>query len=388
MTIWISHACTSPPPSPFPADILTQQPAMQPTLPAEPVSGPGYRIFPDSELVLGPALKDFVFTDAIPAGSPLFTWGEEVPYSDEDRVYDGVEILAMVSREYSVNPRLLLALLDYFSAAISSNPGIDVLQTPFLTDEPSLEGLYRQLSWAANQLNRGYYSHRVGALKRITLADGVQVDISGEVNAATAALQYLLGLLLGYHDWQLAVSPLGVRVSYLTLFGDPSQYAIEPLLPARLKQLPLALPFNPDDGWYFTGGPHAAWGSGAAWGALDFAPDEDQVGCYDSRNAVLAIADGLVVRARNGAVVQNLDGLKDEGSGWTILYMHIAEQGRVPEGVYLNTGDEVGFPSCEGGPSTGTHLHLARRYNGEWIPADQDLPFELDGELVQTHMRQ
>jgi hypothetical protein len=29
--------------------------------------------------------------------------------------------------------------------------------------------------------------------------------------------------------------------------------------------------------------------------------------------------------------------------------------------------------------STGTHLHLARRYNGEWITADQGLPFVLDG---------
>jgi len=24
-------------------------------------------------------------------------------------------------------------------------------------------------------------------------------------------------------------------------------------------------------------------------------------------------------------------------------------------------------------------LHLARRYNGEWIPADQNLPFALSG---------
>jgi hypothetical protein len=24
-------------------------------------------------------------------------------------------------------------------------------------------------------------------------------------------------------------------------------------------------------------------------------------------------------------------------------------------------------------------MHLARRYNGEWIPADQDVPFVLDG---------
>jgi hypothetical protein len=39
----------------------------------------------------------------------------------------------------------------------------------------------------------------------------------------------------------------------------------------------------------------------------------------------------------------------------------------------------LGHPSCEGGVSTGTHLHIARKYNGEWIPAEGPLPFILDG---------
>jgi LasA protease len=39
----------------------------------------------------------------------------------------------------------------------------------------------------------------------------------------------------------------------------------------------------------------------------------------------------------------------------------------------------IGHPSCEGGYSNGTHLHLARRYNGVWIAADGDLPFVMDG---------
>jgi murein DD-endopeptidase MepM/ murein hydrolase activator NlpD len=59
--------------------------------------------------------------------------------------------------------------------------------------------------------------------------------------------------------------------------------------------------------------------------------------------------------------------------------MHIDSQGRVKPGTNLKAGERIGHPSCEGGVSTGTHLHLARRYNGEWIPADQTLPFVLDG---------
>jgi murein DD-endopeptidase MepM/ murein hydrolase activator NlpD len=94
---------------------------------------------------------------------------------------------------------------------------------------------------------------------------------------------------------------------------------------------------------------------------------------------VVAIADGLIVRAGNGAVVQDLDGDGFEQTGWTVLYMHIESRERVRAGTHLQAGERIGHPSCEGGVSSGTHVHLARRYNGEWIPADQDLPFNLDG---------
>jgi LasA protease len=47
------------------------------------------------------------------------------------------------------------------------------------------------------------------------------------------------------------------------------------------------------------------------------------------------------------------------------------------------TGDRIGHPSCEGGVSNGTHVHLARRYNGEWIAADGQIPFTLEGWVSQ-----
>jgi LasA protease len=67
-----------------------------------------------------------------------------------------------------------------------------------------------------------------------------------------------------------------------------------------------------------------------------------------------------------------------EQTGWVVLYMHIDTQDRVQPGTYVKAGERIGHPSCEGGISNGTHLHLARRYNGEWISADQNLPFILD----------
>ena len=155
---------------------------------------------------------------------------------------------------------------------------------------------------------------------------------------------------------------------------------MEPLLPAGLTQPPMQLPFEAEQDWAFTGGPHGGWGDGSAWAALDFAPPGEAMGCVLSGAWVTAVADGLVVRSAEGAVVQDLDGDGVEQTGWSVLYMHIDSHQRVAAGTFLQAGERIGHPSCEGGFSTGTHLHLARRYNGEWIPADQDAwAFVLDG---------
>ncbi|MBP7228016.1 MAG: hypothetical protein KA988_02820, partial [Longilinea sp.] len=45
----------------------------------------------------------------------------------------------------------------------------------------------------------------------------------------------------------------------------------------------------------------------------------------------------------------------------------------------LEANAPLGHPSCEGGIATGTHVHIARKYNGEWIPISQDWPWILSG---------
>jgi murein DD-endopeptidase MepM/ murein hydrolase activator NlpD len=188
-----------------------------------------------------------------------------------------------------------------------------------------------------------------------------------------------------FEEWELAVSPDGVFSTYNDLFGNPFEFTFEPILPDDLTQPLMQLPFEPGVVWSFTGGPHGGWGDGSAWAALDFAPSGEPLGCVQSDAWVVAIADGTIIRAENGAVVQDIDinepTLNDglEQTGWTILYMHIESRERVAPGTYLRAGERIGHPSCEGGVSSGTHVHLARRYNGEWIPADQEQPFVLDG---------
>jgi len=339
--------------------------------------GPGYKIIPDSELVNGPLNILFDIEEFVKAQQGfLSSYREEV---DEESL-SGAQIVERVAYEYSVNQRLLLAVLEYQSSWLSTTtPKKETLEYPIGFEAPLYKGLYRQLSWAANNLNRGYYLWRVNGVSTWILADNCIVPVDATINAGTAGVQQMFALLYNRLDWERAVGEDGLFATYKALFGYPFDYAINPLVPDDLEQPILHLPFATGEVWSFTGGPHGAWGDGSAWGALDFAPPGDAVGCVVSDDWVLAIVDGLVTRSGYGAVIQDLDGDGFEQTGWVILYMHIETRDRVPVGTTLKAGDRVGHPSCEGGQSSGTHVHIARRYNGEWIPADQEIPFVLDG---------
>jgi LasA protease len=345
-----------------------------------PKDGSAFSILPDSELVFGPSTVGFdVFSFIQSQKGYLKNYQEEV----NGEQLDGATILTRLSREYSVNPRLLLALLEYFNHWLTQpTPGTNA-DFPLGLKDGARAGLYRQLSWAANTLNRGYYTRKVNALNQITLADGQVVNLAPSLNPGSAAVQYYFAQIYGFHEWELAISPLGLYSIFTVLFGDPAALSIDPVVPVGIKQPQMNLPFKEGEIWNFSSGPHSAWGDGAAWAALDFIPPGGFYGCYQSQSWVVAAADGLIIRSENGMVVQDLNKDGYEQTGWTLLYQHIATQDRVPFGTMLEAGDRIGHPSCEGGPSNGTHLHFARRYNGEWIPADQDIPFNLDGWISQ-----
>jgi murein DD-endopeptidase MepM/ murein hydrolase activator NlpD len=337
--------------------------------------GSSFKIVPDSELVNGPAAATFdMETFVQEAGGYLANYTQEV----NGETLTGAQVIQLVAANYSVNPRLLLALLEYRSEWVS-NPAPAEVDYPLGFRDQNRAGLYRQLTWAANELNRGYYLWRANAVSSWVLGDGSVVPVDPTINAGTAGVQNFLSRLNDRATWEKDVSPFGVFQTYYFLFGNPFERAIEPLVPPSLNQPRMQLPFDQGVTWAFTGGPHGGWDSGSAWAALDFGPIGDTAGCTPSPNWVAAVADGLIVRAANGAVIQDLDNDGYEQTGWTVLYMHVDTNERVEPGSYLFAGDHIGHPSCEGGISNGTHLHLARKYNGEWIAADGHMPFVLDG---------
>ncbi len=344
-------------------------------------NGPGFKIIPNSELVDSPSAAAFDLDGFIQQqGGYLSHYSEDVA----GETMTASQIIRRIGLEYSIHPRLLLALLENQSAWVtnpSPDPSLD--NYPMGLINAGYKGLYMQLAYTANNLNRGYYLWKINSIAGWVFPDGVVYPPAVTINAGTAGVQYLLSRLYEADQWQSEVGEEGFFQTYVRLFGDPFAYAIEPLIPPDLTQPPMQLPFLAGDMWYFTGGPHGGWGDGSAWSAIDFGPPGEPTGCLPNDAWEAAVAGGEVVYSDNGTIVQDIDGDGVWQTGWSVLYLHVATLDRVAEGTLLEAGDRIGHPSCEGGVSYAAHLHLARRYNGEWIPADGKAPFNLDGWISE-----
>jgi murein DD-endopeptidase MepM/ murein hydrolase activator NlpD len=348
-------------------------------------TGPGGILMPDSEVVYSPSALDFDIEKYVnDNGGYLSTYREYLTSG----WHSGAEVIQRVAIENSINPRLLLSLLEFRSQWVTGKPPSALeVEYPISHKAMQNQGLYHQLSWAVQQFSIGYYGWRAGLITTLTFPDGSHLRIAPELNAGTVAVQYLFAKIENQDKWGAALySPGNLSELHERMFGNPWLRAqtVEPLYPTDLRQPRLELPFKPGASWSLSGGPHSAWGPDGALAALDFAPPSNFHGCAESIEWVTASAPGLVVRSANGVVIVDLDGDGYEQTGWAILYLHIATQDRIPAGTWLNQDDKIGRPSCEGGLSTGTHVHIARKYNGEWILADGPMPFVLSGWVAHA----
>jgi len=344
------------------------------------------RLLPDSEVVYSPSAVDFDIQGfADQAGGFLSTHNE---WLKSTHTTSAAAIIQRVAQENSINPRLLLALLEYQSQLVYGHPaGQTQIDYPLGLIDQGQKGLYQQLVWAVNPLSVGYYSWREGRLIDLDFTDGVTARLAPDLNAGSVAVQYFFSQIYDSQGWLEALDPqTGFPALYERMYGSPWARAqtVEPLYPPGLTQPELILPFDLDRLWAFSGGPHGAWEHDGSYAALDFAPGSSEPGCQKSNAWVVASASGLVVRSGGGVVVLDLDGDGREQTGWVLLYLHVSNESSVPVGTWVSKGDHLGHPSCEGGMATGTHVHFARKYSGEWIAADGPMPFILSGWVAHA----
>ena len=349
---------------------------------------PNSQLIPDSEMVFSATAVNFDIAGYTrQANGYLNNYREYLLTTSWN---SGADEIKQAAYDNSINPRLLLAVLEYESHWVRSQPA-DALHTDYpmgyQSSNPFYKGLWGQLTWAVDQLSTGYYGWRAGTLTTLTFADGTTLRIDPRLNAGTVAIQYLFAQLHSQSEWaQIMSSDQGFSALYTSMFGDPWSRgdSVNPILPPGLTQPMMTLPFEPHFEWSLTNGPHGAWRPSGAQAAIDLAPTSDHGGCAESPAWVVAAAPGLIVRSENGEVVEDLDGDGYEQTGWDLVYLHIAAAASVPVGTWVNRNDHIGHPACVGGYETGTHLHFVRKYNGEWIPAGGPIPFVLSGWTVHA----
>ena len=372
-------------------------------LPQAPVDySPSLRILPDSRLVRSIGASGFDIKRFIQSqNGALRTMSGSVQLRaslgrTRTQDYPASEIIERVSLEYSVDARILLAFLEYIAGLVTNSAAdTETEQYPLLAREesPGIDraGLYRQLSWLADNLNRGYYDWKYRGKTILEMPNGDRIFFEPSLNAGSIAVQFALAQFRSAEAWQRDIGEAGLVRTYRRLFGDPFAEA-QPTVPSGMTQPILTLPFAKGEVWRFTGGFHGGWGNGSAWAAVDFSPpaEEGPVGsCYISSYPITAVAQGVIARLDDGVVVLDLDLDGDENSGWSILYLHLDRHDALRVGQFVEPGNILGYASCSGGFSNATHLHIARRYNGEWLPADcnrcpagRDIP-----PFVMSHWR-
>jgi LasA protease len=367
----------------IPMDATTMPPGMPMKIPIYYLAlwGTAFQSLPDDAFVNGPSQVGFS-TSAYVASTNGWLKDYREYIGDEWRT--GAEMVDYVATNYSVSPRLLLALLEYQSGALTQP------ERPYESYILGLhrnfyEGPYLQLVLAANTLNNGYYAWRSGDMIELELLDKTIMRPDPWQNAGSVAVQYYFSRLYSGDPYFAAIGPDGLAHTYQTLFGDPWADPV-PILPGSLQQPALRFPFQPGNVWAYTGGPHTGWGSGEPLSAIDFAPGAEKTGCVNvpADLYATAMADGLVVRSDIDGTIIDLDKDGDERTGWTLYYLHLATNARVQVGREVKAGEPIGYPSCEGGHVTGTHVHIARKYNGEWILADGPLAFNLEGWVAHA----
>jgi len=367
----------------IPLDATTMPPGFPMKIPIYylPLWGTAYQSIPDSAFVNGPSQIGFS-TSAFVESTNGWLKNYRVYAGDKNRT--GAEAVDYVATNYSISPRLLLALLEYQAGALTQ-PEIPASKYLLGFRRSFYETPYLQMVIAANTLNNGYYRWRTGELIELELLDKTLMRPDPWQNAGSVALQYYFSRLYSGDKFYSSIGPEGLVRTYTELFGDPWADDVE-TLPGSLQQPEMRLPFLAGQVWAYTGGPHTGWGTGEPFAAIDFAPGSKESGCATASPEAYAVAmaDGLVVRSDIDGTVIDLDKDGDERTGWTLYYLHLATNARITIGRDVKAGDPIGYPSCEGGRVTGTHVHVARKYNGEWILADGPLAFNLEGWVAHN----
>ncbi len=124
---------------------------------------PGERLIPDSEVVYGPSAIGFDTAQYLAEQNGHLNQYKE--YILSGGWTTGAQAVERIAIENSLNPRILLAIIEWESRWVRGSPAnLAAEEYPLGYIDYHYRGLFRQLMWAAGTLSEGYYGWRSGAL--------------------------------------------------------------------------------------------------------------------------------------------------------------------------------------------------------------------------------
>ncbi|WP_440053856.1 M23 family metallopeptidase [Pseudoalteromonas sp. T1lg65] len=248
----------------------------------------------------------------------------------------------------SINPKLLLALMEQYSQVISS-PTKAALQKPFNNLSSKL-GFDEQVMDIALRLSALYYAHRQ------FVEQNNQAQLKTK-DSASVALTSLTGRPV--HETATLYQALFNKQSLLLNTDVPYSQNIEPQ-----ADFYLSFPWPSGYAWY-SGGAHSNTGSGYPYSSLDF---NNGSGGWGSNTPWVQAAHGGTVTRFSACNIR-----VTHASGYATQYYHM-EDLRYRSGDVIAAGawlgryaDDKSTALCQGGQSTGPHLHFSLLYNGSFI---------------------
>ena len=316
-----------------------------------------------------------------------------------DRNMSVAEIIAGQAYLYSLNPKLILALLEYEQGLLSTpNPSDDQLAWAlnYHGEDEKWQGLYNQIRWVTRELRRGsrdymYATELEFKPETVRNADGeaaqrpVKGPIPAGLNPASYALIRTLAQTRTPQEMEQLVRDGSFVSTYTQLFEDPrTPLADLPAPAAPFLRSPLPKPiyvtsfFDHEYPYLTPNGSLVSW-LGRREDAISY--DGHDGWDYGLRppDPILAAAAGTVLWVGNsddGCYTPARGVVIDHGNGYRTLYWHLSEIS-VELGQAVAAGEQIGIVGSSG-CAFGPHLHFQTQYLGRnvdpygWCSGDAD----------------
>jgi LasA protease len=309
----------------------------------------------------------------LPFSNQMFLYGRDAEAFDVENylalnapaLRSKAEVITHWAGYYSINPKVVLALAEMKSGVLTA-PNKRNLQAPF-GDLSRARGFDKQLRDVLHKLSQNFY----GFEGRQRTGDK-RMAMQSNVNGATAAI---VGTLAAPAT-RIGAAEQGASLDAFTqqfksLFREDADkvLAMEAEVPmAAMAMVPptnmMQMPWRQGYSWK-SNGAHSHTGSGWPLSSIDVSYDWPGWGAL-TYSVTAAHAGTVQVLSRCQVRITN-------PNGWATNYYHM-DQIQVSNGQWVTANTKLGVYAssrnaalCQGGSSTGPHLHFSLLNNGRYV---------------------